>query len=385
MNMCKTSQENINMRLVYVIPSFSLGGLESQLLQQVTLLKDSYQITVIALYETVLPVTLRAEFDAQVQTDIVGFKSRFDIGGGARLWNLLRQHQPEIVIASTFPANALTRLLRPFLRYKSIAREHNVYPERTFVHNLINHILAKKLFCDVYLANSKEAARAAEKQAWLKKDSVQVIENGIDMSVWEKRRQSVTGDKVELCRVLGLPTDKKIILNVARYKKKKNQQLLLEAFALLCRQRSDVVLVLVGGGEQRSSLEAYAAELQVADKTFFFDRRKDIEKFYSIADVFALTSESEGFPNVLLEAIIFGIPIVSTVAPGVRAVVDSTDIGLVTNADAADIAAALLSTLEKTVVSKPNATQCAKGMYYNVTRIIDEYIHLITEITESAK
>lgn len=104
-----------------------------------------------------------------------------------------------------------------------------------------------------------------------------------------------------------------IILMVGRYIKSKQQNVLIEIFAQL--NAPDWKLVLVGYDhlkeENQHKWEQLAEKLGVKEKVIFAGKQEDVEHFYQTSKIFAFTSMSEGFPNVIGEAMSAGIPVVA--------------------------------------------------------------------------
>ena len=103
------------------------------------------------------------------------------------------------------------------------------------------------------------------------------------------------------------------IVTVGSLKAVKNHALLIRAFARVARP--DARLMIVGGGARRGALEALARELGVNERVIFAGFHPDPTPFYRTADVFVLSSNYEGFGNVIVEALSCGIPVVSTDCP----------------------------------------------------------------------
>ena len=101
------------------------------------------------------------------------------------------------------------------------------------------------------------------------------------------------------------------ILSVGRMSAEKNHALLIEAFALL-RQRRPASLLLLGEGPLRKDLEQLAKDLGVDDALSFAGFVADPQPYYASADLFVLSSDFEGYPLVLVEALQNGLAIVST-------------------------------------------------------------------------
>lgn len=105
------------------------------------------------------------------------------------------------------------------------------------------------------------------------------------------------------------------ILFVGRLAAPKGLDLLLDAFRACLQRCPDLVLRLVGDGDQKHSLEHSARRLGIAERVLFEGYVEDPMPFYSKARALVLTSHYEGFPNVLLEAISQGTPVVSVDCP----------------------------------------------------------------------
>ena len=137
------------------------------------------------------------------------------------------------------------------------------------------------------------------------------------------------------------------IVTVGSLKAQKNQALLVDAFALLRRER-DARLVIVGEGELRGELEAQVAALGLGDDVALPGFFLDPWPFYDSAQVFALSSDYEGYALVLIEAMRAGLSVVSTdCESGPREILDGGTFGrLVPCGDPAAMARALADALD---------------------------------------
>ncbi len=154
-------------------------------------------------------------------------------------------------------------------------------------------------------------------------------------------------DESEIRRVrqhLGIPDSAKVVLSVGRLSSEKAHADLIQALLLLKRgdPKSDVRLVLVGDGIEKPNLENLVSLSGLASEVIFAGQQRNIWPYYGLADVFALPSLSEGSPNVLLEAMCAGVPIVATSVGGVpETVEDETTALLVARRDPPALAAAI--------------------------------------------
>jgi glycosyltransferase involved in cell wall biosynthesis len=131
---------------------------------------------------------------------------------------------------------------------------------------------------------------------------------------------------------------------VSRLFHPKDHTTLLRAFAELRRTRSDATLWIVGDGELRSALEETARGLGIDGAVRFWGDCRNPGAFLHAADVFVLSSRSEGLPISLLEAMAAGLPAVVTDVGGMAEVIRHSDTGSrVPPADAGALAAALES------------------------------------------
>jgi glycosyltransferase involved in cell wall biosynthesis len=145
-------------------------------------------------------------------------------------------------------------------------------------------------------------------------DRITVLLNGIDPSAF--RRDDTTRDRLR--RELGIGSDDVLIGAVGRLEPQKRFDLLLDAFATVRRAYPRTRLAIVGDGSLRSSLAETADRLGLADAGLFTGHRLDIADLHCAFDVFVQSSEYEGTPNAVLEAMAMETPLIATDAGGTR-------------------------------------------------------------------
>ncbi|MEP6808643.1 MAG: glycosyltransferase [Chthoniobacterales bacterium] len=167
-----------------------------------------------------------------------------------------------------------------------------------------------------------------------------------------------------------------VIVSAGRLVAVKDHRTLLAAFAELRRHRP-ARLVIFGEGPLRAALIAYAAELDIQGSVLFPGYVNDPACCFAVADVFVLSSTSEGFGNVLVEAMAAGVPVVSTDAPhGPREILADGRFGLlVAVGDALALAAAIEATLDH-----PLSADClkARAADYDIRTVGGLYEALLT-------
>jgi len=155
----------------------------------------------------------------------------------------------------------------------------------------------------------------------------------------------------------------------------KDHRTLIAAFARL-RALRPARLVIFGYGPLEDELRAYARELGVADSMLLPGYVNDPAACHAVADVFVLTSTSEGFGNVLIEAMGAGVPVVSTDAPhGPREILADGRYGtLVPVGDAQALAKAIDATLDRPLAAE---TLKARAADFDPRKIGDLYEALL--------
>ena len=165
------------------------------------------------------------------------------------------------------------------------------------------------------------------------------------------------------------------IITVGSLKAQKNQQLLIRSFTRAFKGKS-VKLMILGQGELRPSLEALAAELGVSDQVLLPGFATDPWPYYASADLFALSSDYEGYPLVLIEALRSGLTIVSTdCESGPREILDGGRYGrLVPVGDEEALADAMKEALDR---PQDSATLRARAETLSGQSTSDRYLELM--------
>lgn len=104
----------------------------------------------------------------------------------------------------------------------------------------------------------------------------------------------------------------KEIVTVGRLVKQKNHKLLIDAFSHICMEYPDYSLKIFGDGPLKSQLEKQIYDLGLSNRVFLVGEKKRVMYEVNKAAFFVLTSDYEGFPNVLIEAMATGMPVISS-------------------------------------------------------------------------
>lgn len=171
----------------------------------------------------------------------------------------------------------------------------------------------------------------------------------------------------------------KTVLAVGRLTPVKGFDLLIKSWKILSKRVPEWKLVIVGEGEQRHQLQNMIDCLDLNDSVKLVGNVKNIEDYYINAELFCLSSKFEGFPMALLEAISFGLPVVSfDCYTGPAEILDGTDSILVPNGNTKILAESLLKLMQDECLRKTISIKCIKkAKDYQPEAIIARWIDLI--------
>jgi len=171
------------------------------------------------------------------------------------------------------------------------------------------------------------------------------LRNGVDLQRFRPL------PKAESRTALGLPTQARIVLTVGHLVALKGNDLVVDAVARLRAAGQNVYLAIVGDGEERTQLEVRVTRLGLTDRVRFAGAvaNADLAQWYSSADVLALASSREGWPNVLLESMACGTPVIASKIASTPEIVRDPVAGELFVREPAAIAAAI-----SRVLARPN-------------------------------
>lgn len=304
------------MRILLLCTGLKMGGAEQQIAGLARqFLRDGHAVAV---------VSLTAEQDVSLPEEAtvlhLGMRKTASSFATA-LWRLnqfARQWQPDVIHAHMVHANLAARTLAaltnapPVLCSAHSAREGG--RARMLAYRLTDRWSA-------LTTHVSEAGRQAMIAAGAVKPArIRIMRNGIDTSLFRpdsERRQDTRA-------ALGVDARTRVAITVGRLVPEKAQHILIEAFARLSRRTdattsaADLRLFIVGEGPMRSELEAVIRQHKLEPFVTLLGMRHDVPALLNAADVFALSSEIEGMPLVIGEALASGCAVVATDAAGVE-------------------------------------------------------------------
>lgn len=233
-------------------------------------------------------------------------------------WKLMRSGGYDILHFHLFGANLCAKPLAVMAGHPAIV-VHDQCNDASREHNPL--LLTADAFwnhrADRVIAVSESTRRYLLDREDLPEDLVTMIPNGVDT---EEFRAASEGEKNERRLKLGIPRDALVIGGVGRLVPQKNFGLFLEVAAGVAASCPEVLFVIAGTGSLESDLKIMADRLGLSGRVRFLGHVEDRAGLYHALDVLLLTSDFEGTPMVLLEAMASGLPVVASAVDGIAEV-----------------------------------------------------------------
>ncbi len=255
-----------------------------------------------------------------------------------QVWRAVRQvmrAQPYAVIyLFGLRANVVGRLASRFeTGARLVTGQRSVDGWRRPWHNWLDRWTSR--WVTLYIANCRAVERWLRREVGISAEKTLTLYSGLDLAPFTHAPRG------RLRAELGLPDTALIITCLANLRRVKNQSLLLTAFAHL-PETLPAHLLLVGDGPCRADLEAQMRHLGLSGRVHFLGSRSDVPAILADTQLNALTSDWEGLPGAILEAMAAGCPVVATHVGGVPELVVEGETGLlIPPGDAPALAAAL--------------------------------------------
>lgn len=249
----------------------------------------------------------RGPFDPRLLPDIV---------------SLVRKRRARILHVHGYAASDFGRLAARWTGARLVLHEHFADPKLPRHQAWADRALAP--FTDRAIAVSGSTRDFLVRQRFVPEARVRVIWNGAPLQefapVPRERALAVR-------RELGLPANELVIGAIGRLNEQKGHRYLIDAFALLPKERPARLLV-AGDGDLMPALRDQAARLGIADRVVFTGHRGDVPDLLGAMDVFCIASLYEGTPLTLFEAMAAAKPVVSTSVDGCREILEEGHTGL---------------------------------------------------------
>ena len=300
--------------ILYVIAQLGAGGTERQILSLLRGLDRSLYDPEVVTFTPggALESAFREACPLQVMPKSPATEARVFLALAERV----RRTRPAIVHTSLFPANwrgAIAAALSARPLFIASVRNMGAWmgPGRRFVEGMVLRS------ADAVIVNSEAVARDLVVNAGARRSTIRVVPNGVDLDLYRPPRDG-EGD---LCEELWSDRGSECVGAVMSLTSKKNPFLLVEAARRVVAARPGTRFFIAGEGPLRFEIERRISGAGLAGRVQLVGLRSDVPELLRSIDLLALPSDREGLPNVVLEAMATGLPVVATAVGGTPEIV----------------------------------------------------------------
>lgn len=284
-----------------------------------------------------------------------------------RLWRRLRSERVQLLVLFTVVPNIWGRLLGKPAGVPTIVGtcRGGGSPRRQHEQWLWN-------WADHHICNSRDLKKILTRRYPIPDSMVDVIPNGVDVDRFSPPP-------------VGRTRGKPVVLSVARFVPDKDQETLVEAFASIADRHPEAELWLVGDGPRCDPVRQRARALLPENRVSLLPGRLDLLPLFHRSTLFVLSSLREGLPNVILEAMAAGLPVVATNVGGIPEVVENGRTGLLVPArDVRAMASALDGLLadEKLRITFGKAGRISVEEHYHCRRAVEKHEDLFERLLD---
>lgn len=298
-------------KVAIIIPSLWVGGAENMAAQLAcNINRDLFDVLLIVLSNKMNTSINEYVENENINVKYLNKKQGKYYGTIKKLYSVLDEFKPQIVHTH------LESFMYSFLWVIS----HKVKMIHT-IHNVPRLELSKKGQCVISTLYKLKKAIPVAISDIIKQQTeelygckyIETIYNPVDVKRYHIKRKMNKNDEITF-------------VSVGRLVEQKNQKLLINAFYNVVKKFPKLKLKIIGDGNLRESLEKQVNKLEIDDKVSFLGNIKNVEHELEIADIFILSSEYEGLPLSILEAMASSLPIISTNVGGVSNIVTNNGI-----------------------------------------------------------
>ena len=365
--------------LVFCITELDLGGAESALTQLVVHLdRNEWQPHVICLGRSghFVPI-LEAAGIPVICLNATGALSLPRVL--LELIRHLRRIRPALVQTFLSHANLLGRFAAWFARGPVVVSGLRVAEHQSRWHGVLDRWTNRLVSMNVCV--SRGVAVFSEKQVGLAAEKLRVIPNAVDIN------RFACATPVDL-RPLGIPDSSRVLITIGRLHRQKGIDVLIESIRRLDPLPDDVHFLIVGTGPERDRLQQQVQAHHLESKIHFSGARQDVPQLLASSAALILPSRWEGMPNVVLEAMAAGLPVVCTAVEGVDELIVGGENGLVANVEDPIDLATKLQAIFNSEIDRNRARAVSKEIVmkdFTIESIVEKYSALYQNLIAQSR
>jgi len=314
-------QKKSVIKLLFLLPTYTFGGAERTSLNLLNGIdKNRFRICLVT-SKNIFQHFQNIDIEKFIPIEDLGIDIWFNsfrrfVSDIKRVAQLLKKEKPDIAFGMMhYPSSLLVFAKKSYnLNIKIIAspRGPSIEYLRYFEHNLLRKACLRGIFylflkyADGIVVNSAGMKGECVKDFHVTEERISVIPNSVDVRVVRE----MSGEDADI----NIKDSFLMFSAAGRLEKEKNLPFLLRTFSQV-RKKIEAKLLIIGEGSEKRLLQTLSAELGIADDVIFVGYQRNPYKYIVKSDIFVHTCLFEGFPNVVLEAMAYGVPVVAMDCP----------------------------------------------------------------------
>ena len=358
-------------RIAFFIGSLTIGGVEKVLITYInTLANKGFNVACIVCNTSSLD-TLLSDKVKLINLGVNRLRNSI-----LPLSKVLSSNLFDIVVCSNIQTLFIYLVKKMTKSQFYIVTSHHFYcnnVETPFYYKILLRFVYNR--CDLVLAVSDGIKKELIDVLRVNKQLIDILNNPIDIEyIFESSQETIS--------IFGNNHNLKIVW-VGRMNVVKNLELLIETIVDLRNMYNNISLHLIGDGEDRGTLENYVKNRNASDYIFFYGIKKNPYPFINMSDIVVLSSSSEAYPTILLEALCLGKTCVSTPTHGAKDILVNGKYGYISNSfTIADFKEALEKAMNKRIDSEL-LINYSRG--FDKKEKVDKFIKLVSDLNNKLK
>lgn len=302
-------------KLLIVVPGLGTGGGEKLALDLASNIdKNKFDVSMMSLLPRRGMLFEKVAEENKINVIYLNKKLGIDIFVILQVFKTIKQFKPDIinthlqVVPYILPSVIFFRIKKKFHTVHSVACKEST--------GLLKFIMkfAYKVCGFVPVAISDYVKQTICNEYKIKEDKIPCIYNGIET----KKIYTNQRDKNQEIK----------FITIGRMQNEKNHKLMINAFAEVCKERNNITLTILGDGVLRTDIEKQINQYGLGNKVFLKGIVNNVADELNKSDIYIMSSNYEGLPLSILEAMACGLPVITTKAGGVVDIVKDYENGL---------------------------------------------------------
>lgn len=373
-------------KILILIPSLEIGGGAEKVASTLTRkLKRDYNIHILTFYDD----KEKYPFEGEYHSLNLSFYSLKKLLLPVEIFITIREISPDIIISFLDHVNSLAILIKAIFRIKIplIVCMHSnpliYYQQKDKFLNFFIRFLYPLKYVNKIITISREIEKSLNRFYGISYESLKTIYNGIDLEYINQLKEEEIKGKIKT--TLKNPNLIKFI-TMGRLTPVKGHKYLIKAFYKTKKAVSNTKLIIIGEGPRKKKLKKLVAQKNLNSDVIFAGLKKNPYKYLIKADIYVLSSITEGLPLALIEAMACSLPIISTdCRTGPREILNNGEYGILTKIkDPDSLGEEMIKLAKNEELRREYAKKSAKRVkYFDITRIKNVWKELIEKEIKS--